>query len=75
MIFLRLFFEFFKTGLFSIGGGLATVPFLSDLGSRTGYFFQKLVPHTCNEGDKEYDWGIKYVQLDGMCEMAAKIIS
>lgn len=27
-----------------------------DLGSRTGYFFQKLVPHTCNEGDKEYDW-------------------
>ena len=23
---------------------------------------------------KEYDWGIKYVQLDGMCEMAAKII-
>ena len=28
-----------------------------DLGSRTGYFFQKLVPHTCNEGDKEYDWG------------------
>ena len=30
---------------------------LADLGSRTGYFFQKLVPHTCNEGDKEYDWG------------------
>lgn len=29
----------------------------ADLGSRTGYFFQKLVPHTCNEGDKEYDWG------------------
>ena len=28
-----------------------------DLGSRSGYFFQKLVPHTCNEGDKEYDWG------------------
>lgn len=29
----------------------------ADLGTRTGYFFQKLVPHTCNEGDKEYDWG------------------
>lgn len=38
MIFLRLFYEFFKVGLFSIGGGLATVPFLSDLGSRTGWF-------------------------------------
>ena len=25
--------------------------------SRTGYFIQKLVPHTCNEGDKDYDWG------------------
>lgn len=22
---------------------------------------------------KEYDWGIKYVQQDGMCELAAKI--
>ena len=26
-------------------------------GSRTGYFIQKLVPHTCNEIDREYDWG------------------
>jgi chromate transporter len=26
-----LFFEFFKIGLFSIGGGLATIPFLQDL--------------------------------------------
>ena len=25
--------------------------------SRTGYFIQKLVPHTCNEVDREYDWG------------------
>lgn len=23
---------------------------------------------------KEYDWGIRYIQQDGMCEMAAKII-
>ncbi len=38
MIYLRLFFEFFKVGLFSIGGGLATIPFLTDLGSRTGWF-------------------------------------
>lgn len=38
MIFLRLFYEFFKVGLFSIGGGLATIPFLSDMGTRTGWF-------------------------------------
>ena len=38
MIYLRLFYEFFKVGLFSVGGGLATVPFLSDMGSRTGWF-------------------------------------
>lgn len=29
MIYLTLFWEFFKTGLFAIGGGLATLPFLS----------------------------------------------
>jgi len=28
MIYLLLFFEFFKTGLFAVGGGMATVPFL-----------------------------------------------
>lgn len=33
-----LFWEFFKTGLFSIGGGLATLPFLYDMGERTGWF-------------------------------------
>jgi chromate transporter len=35
---LRLFYEFFKTGLFSVGGGLATIPFLRDMGVRTGWF-------------------------------------
>lgn len=38
MIYLRLFFEFFKTGLFAIGGGLATLPFLYDLSDKTGWF-------------------------------------
>ena len=38
MIYLRLFFEFCKVGLFSIGGGLATIPFLTDLGQRSGWF-------------------------------------
>ena len=28
MLFLRLFYEFFKTGLFAVGGGMATIPFL-----------------------------------------------
>ena len=38
MIYLQLFFEFFKAGLFAIGGGLATSPFLTDIGQRTGWF-------------------------------------
>lgn len=38
MILLRLFFEFFKTGLFAVGGGMATIPFLQDIGVRTGWF-------------------------------------
>lgn len=38
MIYLRLFWEFFKAGLFSIGGGLATLPFLYDMAGRTGWF-------------------------------------
>ena len=38
MILLRLFFEFAKVGLFSVGGGLATIPFLEDLSARTGWF-------------------------------------
>ncbi len=41
MIFLRLFYEFFKTGLFAIGGGLATLPFLSDMAEKTGWFTQE----------------------------------
>lgn len=40
MTLLQLFFEFFRTGLFSVGGGLATIPFLQDMGQRTGWFTQ-----------------------------------
>jgi chromate transporter len=40
MIYLKLFLEFFRVGLFAVGGGLATIPFLSDLGQRTGWFTQ-----------------------------------
>ena len=38
MIYFRLFYEFAKIGLFAVGGGLATVPFLQDLSKRTGWF-------------------------------------
>ena len=38
MILLRLFWEFFKTGLFAVGGGMATLPFLYDISTRTGWF-------------------------------------
>lgn len=38
MIYLRLFFEFFKTGLFSVGGGMATLPFLYSMSDSTGWF-------------------------------------
>ena len=31
MIYLQLFWEFFKTGLFAVGGGMATLPFLLSL--------------------------------------------
>ncbi len=38
MILLRLFWEFFKTGLFAVGGGMATVPFLQDISAKTGWY-------------------------------------
>ena len=38
MILLRLFWEFFKTGLFAVGGGLATLPFLYEMQEKTGWF-------------------------------------
>jgi chromate transporter len=38
MILLQLFWEFFKTGLFAVGGGMVTIPFLSEMAERTGWF-------------------------------------
>ena len=37
-LYLQLFWEFFKTGLFAIGGGMATLPFLYDISNKTGWF-------------------------------------
>ena len=38
MIYLQLFYEFFKTGLFAVGGGMATIPFLYDIADKTGWY-------------------------------------
>ncbi len=39
MVYLLLFYEFVKIGLFSIGGGLATLPFLQDISLRYPHWF------------------------------------
>lgn len=38
MVYLQLFYEFFKAGLFAIGGGMATLPFLYDISDKTGWY-------------------------------------
>ena len=37
-LYVQLFLEFFRTGLFAVGGGMATLPFLYDMAERTGWF-------------------------------------
>lgn len=43
MIWILLFFEFFKTGLFALGGGLATIPFLYDLIDKYHWFTTEML--------------------------------
>ncbi len=43
MILLQLFYEFFKIGLFAIGGGLVTIPFLYDLAEKTEWFSSSIL--------------------------------
>lgn len=43
MIYLQLFWEFFKIGLFAVGGGMATLPFLQRLSESTGWYPQSLI--------------------------------
>lgn len=38
MTYLRLFYEFLKIGAFSVGGGMATLPFIYDLSAKTGWY-------------------------------------
>ena len=41
MIYLQLIFEYFKTGLFSFGGGYATIPFLYHISANYGWYSAK----------------------------------
>lgn len=41
MIYIKLFFNFLKIGLFSIGGGLATLPFLQQLANNSSWITSK----------------------------------
>ncbi len=43
MIYFVLFLEFFKIGLFSVGGGLATIPFLYDLIDKYNWFNENML--------------------------------
>lgn len=51
MIYLQLFIEFFKTGLFSIGGGLATIPFLTAMGEKWGWFTKETLANMIAVGE------------------------
>ncbi|MFA6505421.1 MAG: chromate transporter [Treponemataceae bacterium] len=43
MIYLLLFFEFFKIGLFAVGGGLATLPFIYDIADKYGWLSYSII--------------------------------
>lgn len=42
-LYLRLFWEFFKTGLFAVGGGMATLPFMYDISDKTGWLTHSML--------------------------------
>ncbi len=43
MIYLTLFLEYFKIGLFAVGGGLATIPFLYELTEKYTWFTKEIL--------------------------------
>lgn len=45
MVFFQLFYEFFITGLFSIGGGLAALPFLYKIADKYDWFQAEILPN------------------------------
>ena len=51
ILYLRLFYEFFKTGLFAVGGGMATIPFLYTMADATGWFTRNDVANMIAVGE------------------------
>ena len=45
MIYFQLIYEFFKIGLFSFGGGYATMPFLLEISENYGWYTPKELSH------------------------------
>ena len=43
MIYLQLFLEFFKMGIFAVGGGLATLPFIYNLADKYGWVSYSMI--------------------------------
>ncbi len=43
MVYFLLFWEFFKVGLFSFGGGMATIPFLYEIADKYNWFNRSLL--------------------------------
>ena len=63
-LYLRLYWEFFKTGLFAIGGGMEPLPFLKDLAmhdwwiglnaelkGKVEFIYEPLIKHRCHGGN------------------------
>lgn len=43
MIYIHLFWEFMKIGLFAVGGGMATLPFLQRLSESASWYPQSFI--------------------------------
>lgn len=66
MILLRLMYEFCKTGLFAVGGGLATLPFLYEMAGKNRMVYQSgYFESGCNLGINSWsDWNNMSPMLD-----------
>lgn len=51
MLYITLFFEFFKTGLFAVGGGLATLPFLYAMADKYPWFTREMLANMIAIGE------------------------
>ena len=51
MLYLTMFWEFFKAGLFAVGGGLATLPFLYDIAEKFHWLDAAMLPDMVAVGE------------------------